>query len=246
LSFFGWLIALVTGKLPDAAHQAVAAVVRYAVRYSGFVFMVTSQYPKGMFGDHGAPPAAFAAVAPAEPIAPAVGEPGPQATAYPWRLTLPGPAKATVTAVLVVGLLAFAAIGIAVSLTAKTEVSNAIGLSQVEQANSALGKTLAAFPAQASACNGQITCVTALDRNAGKALHAFASSIRSAGISGAASPAAGVLAGDAEKAGQDLDQLGAATSVAQYRSVAANGTLQQDLSVLGPAYNALIKELGAS
>jgi Domain of unknown function (DUF4389) len=46
-----WLIVLVTGQMPAAVHQAVAAVARYTFRYYGYVFLLTATYPEGLFGD---------------------------------------------------------------------------------------------------------------------------------------------------------------------------------------------------
>ena len=49
--FVTWLIVLVTGQMPDAIHQGLAAVLRYQVRTLGFAVMLTSAYPGGLFGD---------------------------------------------------------------------------------------------------------------------------------------------------------------------------------------------------
>ena len=49
--FVTWLIVLVTGQMPDAIHQGLAAVLRYQVRTLGFATMLTSAYPGGLFGD---------------------------------------------------------------------------------------------------------------------------------------------------------------------------------------------------
>ena len=55
--FVTWLIVLVTGQMPDAIHQGLAAVLRYQVRTLGFAMMLTSAYPAGLFGDPQAQPA---------------------------------------------------------------------------------------------------------------------------------------------------------------------------------------------
>jgi hypothetical protein len=51
ISFFIWLIALVTGSVPEAAHQALAASLRFQMRVYGFEFMLTSAYPWSLLGD---------------------------------------------------------------------------------------------------------------------------------------------------------------------------------------------------
>jgi hypothetical protein len=47
-----WLIVLIAGRMPRALSEAVAAIVRYQTRVFGYVLMVTSTYPAGLFGDH--------------------------------------------------------------------------------------------------------------------------------------------------------------------------------------------------
>jgi hypothetical protein len=60
-----WLIVLIRGTMPQSLHQAIAAVVRYQTRVSGYYWMLTAEYPWGLLGDR------------AEPAEPALsGEPG--------------------------------------------------------------------------------------------------------------------------------------------------------------------------
>ncbi|HEV2373560.1 MAG TPA: DUF4389 domain-containing protein [Streptosporangiaceae bacterium] len=49
--FVVWLIVLVRGSMPEALHQALSAVLRYLVRFQGYVLLLTSQYPARLFGD---------------------------------------------------------------------------------------------------------------------------------------------------------------------------------------------------
>lgn len=51
VALIAWLAALGAGRLPGSLHQAFAAVLRYAVRYCGYVYLVTGAYPSGLFGD---------------------------------------------------------------------------------------------------------------------------------------------------------------------------------------------------
>jgi hypothetical protein len=46
-----WLIVLITGRMPESLYQATAAVVRWLARVQGFYWMLTSEYPGGLFGD---------------------------------------------------------------------------------------------------------------------------------------------------------------------------------------------------
>ena len=53
LSFFFWIITLVTGQMPDSIFGATAAVLRYVARTLAYFSMVTSVYPGGVLGDTG-------------------------------------------------------------------------------------------------------------------------------------------------------------------------------------------------
>jgi len=250
LSIVGWLVALVTGKLPDPIHLAIAAVNRYSARYVGYTYLVTGEYPWGLFGDQAAPGPEAAATAAVEPALGAAGEPGIAAapttwTVDPWRLTLSGAARGTLTACLVVGVGIWGA-GVTVDLLiAKSTVSSAVSLAQIDQANSVLGRTLSPFATSVAACNGQLTCVTKLDRSAGQALETFASSVKSVSVPGSATADASTLVSDSNTAGQALIQLGSATSVAQYQSIVASSNLQQVLDKVSVDYVRLGQALGA-
>ncbi len=75
--FIAWLTALVTGRLPVSLHQAIAVVLRYSLRYYGYLYLLTDTYPAGLFGDE--------AGAPTAPVPPP-GSPG-FGTAVPGRGT---------------------------------------------------------------------------------------------------------------------------------------------------------------
>ncbi len=46
-----WFIVLISGQMPTSLFWAYAALNRYLMRYQAFAFMLTSEYPWGMFGD---------------------------------------------------------------------------------------------------------------------------------------------------------------------------------------------------
>jgi Domain of unknown function (DUF4389) len=58
VSVVAWLITLITGRMPAGLHNAFAATLRFVVRYDGYLYLVTPEYPGGMYGD---PPAAATA-----------------------------------------------------------------------------------------------------------------------------------------------------------------------------------------
>lgn len=51
LSFFIWLIVLVIGRVPTPVLGATSAVARYEFRFQAYMLMLTSAYPKRLFGD---------------------------------------------------------------------------------------------------------------------------------------------------------------------------------------------------
>lgn len=53
--FVIWLIVLITGRMPQPLHEAVSAALRYSLRVTGYIFLLTSEYPRGLFGDQPGP-----------------------------------------------------------------------------------------------------------------------------------------------------------------------------------------------
>jgi Domain of unknown function (DUF4389) len=49
--FVAWLIVLVAGRMPRPLHEAIAAALRYLMRFYGYTFLLTATYPGGLFGD---------------------------------------------------------------------------------------------------------------------------------------------------------------------------------------------------
>jgi hypothetical protein len=53
--FVIWLIVLVLGRMPRPLFEATSAILRYRMRYDSYVMMLTSAYPKRLFGDEPRP-----------------------------------------------------------------------------------------------------------------------------------------------------------------------------------------------
>ncbi|MGK4579987.1 DUF4389 domain-containing protein [Kitasatospora sp. HPMI-4] len=86
LAFFFWLLVLVLGRMPRPLFEATAATLRFGMRLRAYLLLLTSAYPKRLFGDQPpvhAPQGAHSATRP---------------------LLLGGPAKFLVTLFLVLGL----------------------------------------------------------------------------------------------------------------------------------------------
>jgi hypothetical protein len=95
--FITWLIVLVAGRMPRALYEAIAAGLRYYIRFTGYLFLVTATYPWGLFGD--------------EASAPAEGT-GWLGGNQPWRLVLSSGAKGLVGMFLAIGVLVAALYGV--------------------------------------------------------------------------------------------------------------------------------------
>lgn len=52
-SFVIWLIVLFSGRMPKTLFDATAAIMRYTMRFDAYATMLTSAYPKRLFGDAG-------------------------------------------------------------------------------------------------------------------------------------------------------------------------------------------------
>ncbi|MFD0019760.1 DUF4389 domain-containing protein [Streptomyces sp. NPDC058382] len=51
LAVLWWLITLILGRMPRPLFEATAAALRYEMRVSAYVSMLTPAYPKGLFGE---------------------------------------------------------------------------------------------------------------------------------------------------------------------------------------------------
>lgn len=51
VSFISWLVVLVLGRMPQPLYEATTAILRYQMRYTAYLVMLTSAYPKRLFGE---------------------------------------------------------------------------------------------------------------------------------------------------------------------------------------------------
>jgi len=93
-----WIIVLARGRMPGTLAQAIAAVVRFEARTYGYLMMLTSAYPSGLYGD----PDPYGAAA---EVALPAAETSPASPPRPARLVLGTGAKRLVTLFLVLGIL---------------------------------------------------------------------------------------------------------------------------------------------
>jgi hypothetical protein len=51
LAFFCWLTVLIMGRTPEPLFDATSAILRYSMRMQAYFLMLSSSYPKRLFGD---------------------------------------------------------------------------------------------------------------------------------------------------------------------------------------------------
>jgi Domain of unknown function (DUF4389) len=254
LSFFAWLITLVTGEMSVGLHEAFTAVVRFSTRYQGYLLLVTPEYPGGLLGDNALqlqgmmaePAAAGDAGTPGlEPTVTFGAVPGiPAATpADPWRLVLSSSARKLVTVALAVGLLGYAG-DIAGSIAlASGPIHNAVQRDianiKVSSSYSQLSSMMASLSGDGSQCGQNLSCVTSLDGQMAQAFHSFGTELRQADVPSSYSGEVAVLMADNSMVQNDYSQLAAAQSATGYSSLEAGGDLRSDLTEWQTAFNTL-------
>jgi Domain of unknown function (DUF4389) len=184
--FIAWLITLVSGRLPQALHQAFTAVLRYQFRLNCYYMMLTPAYPWGLFGDdrgglsapggapaHPAPDAGYGTPAPGYGTPGSVyGAPGgygapagygPGYTVFQpasWQLILTSGARGLVILFLVLGVVTYAGVRFGIS------ASHAIQQAQnITAANNAIDKLNSSYGTLTTDMNRWQAAVTACDQN---------------------------------------------------------------------------------
>ncbi|MFJ9950035.1 DUF4389 domain-containing protein [Kitasatospora sp. NPDC091207] len=103
VAFISWLVVLILGRMPQPLFEATAAILRYQMRYTAYLLMLTSAYPKRLFGDEPAPTAGGAAAGGAAVGGAAPLKGGPVSGTHP--LVLSGGGRGLLVAFLVIGVL---------------------------------------------------------------------------------------------------------------------------------------------
>jgi hypothetical protein len=218
--FIIWVVVLFTGTMPATVHQALAATARYFVRFAGYMLLLTSEYPKGLFGDRPDP-------------------------ASPRLLVLSEAAKRLVGVFVGVGIAGLACYVALVAAMAATAASGpaptrASAFHQVRGSYATLNRTLRSLGPKTAGCASRsdpLGCVTAVDRSVADAFAAFDSTLRTTPMpSAAATAAAGRLATAAEGAEQVFLRLGSATTPAQYTRAAAGSNVGRIIDQVGMDY----------
>jgi hypothetical protein len=244
--FVTWLIVLVTGQMPDAIHQGLAAVLRYQVRTLGFATMLTSAYPGGLFGDPQAQPGYGDPQAqPGHGVQPGYAQAGYGAPAagpadgLSWRLVLSAAARKLVILFIVLGVVLGAVNGAVQAALAVNSVSALSAAKQVVADIQPTRDVLDNYPAHVQACNKKLSCVEGVDRTVAATLNTFAAQLRGIAMPSQATTANAALAAAVSDTAAKFATLSTAPSATKYISVAQASGLQQSVDKINQAYNNL-------
>ena len=167
-----------------------------------------------------------------------------------WRLVLPTGAKRLVGLFIALGAIVLVAYSIfTVSLVSRSadNATRVDAINSISAAHSKLIGQLNVLSQQVSACQSQadtLSCVTKLDQQAAADIGAFGGSVRSTPVPSSAAPAEARLAAATDQVRSAFQQLGAATSVAQYEQI-DSGTVGPRVAQFNSAYQDLGRALGA-
>ena len=241
--FVTWLIVLVTGQMPDAIHQGLAAVLRYQVRTLGFATMLTSAYPGGLFGDPQAQPGY--GMQPGYGVQPEYAQAGYGAPAagpadgLSWRLVLSAAARKLVILFIVLGVVLAAVNGAVQAALAGNSVSALSAAKQVVADISPSRNALDNYSANVQACNNKLSCVEGVDRKVAATLNTFAAELRGIAMPSQATMANAALAAAVSDTAAKFAELSTAPSATKYINEAQASGLQQSVDKINQAYDNL-------
>ena len=260
---------------PADADAAPAAAGPVAVSPGAEPAQPDAGWPAAPPLDAAQPPAAQpgepvqpgAAAQPGEAVQPGYGQPGyapPDAArrgatataSWPadpraWPLVLSSGAKQLVGLFIVLGsivLAGYISVGVVAASHAASDATRVNAINSVSAAHAQLSRQLSGLSQQITACQSQsavLSCVTKLDQQAAQDFGAFASAVRSTPVPPSAAAAADRLAAVTGQVQSAFQQLGTATSAAEYRKIDSN-TVVPTVDQFNSAYQSLGAALGAT
>src|SRR5215831_3705680 len=163
-----------------------------------------------------------------------------------WRLVLSRGAKRLVVLFIVLGAIALVGYSVGISVAVSQSPSSAEASATVAAAHATLTTQLNGLSKKQNVCLSQpdvLTCVTKLDRQAAQDFGEFASAVRSTPMPSSAAPAAAQLATASDQVQAAFQQLGSATSPAQYQQIDSS-TVLPTVAQFNAAYQSLGQALG--
>ena len=240
ISFFMWVVVLITGWLPRPVHEVYGVFIRYELRVIGYFDLLVPTYPGEVFGDLGLPVPVLVPGddAPRQDLDAPPQAPPPPPEPQPWKLVLSMGAKRLLLATIVLGI--GAAIGLSVL---ETSIGNHENLVQV---NNQLVSSLNQFTATANNCQS-VSCLEQADRMLSGQLGSFVSAIEGSSHAGVSQDLVTQVTTAAQNAQQVMGALSqAGPTLADYRGTAARVDASQRLKALISAQNQFVNAVNAS
>jgi hypothetical protein len=168
-----------------------------------------------------------------------------------WLLLLSRPARRLVTWFIVLGVAL--AVGYAVLFGVLLAVGSTGNLATANNAivqlnidYTTLADNVNSWDKAETACNGNLSCITAQDASAAGYFRTFAAELAATRVPAGAQPDASKVGAQATALAQELTALSQATSVAQYQSI-ANGSsnFQDSLNSFDSSFSTLLEKLAS-
>jgi hypothetical protein len=225
--FFIWLIVLVAGRTPNALFGAQAAVLRYQLRVFSFAAMLTSEYPRGLFGDRDVVDL-DEVLAPDGPAAlpPRFDTPASDMPAQPrvTRLVLSKASKRIVVLFIVLGSI----FGVGVTVISALAADGSEAADELFTDHLELEAAIRDWSSAVQTCGLSATgpdCIHNADRQLILAVERFREDVRSIDFPPAALGVAQQLVDDADEMVELLSQRAQTTDVATFQQL--SGQLQE-------------------
>jgi Domain of unknown function (DUF4389) len=217
IAFAAWLCTLILGRLPAPLHGAYAAVVRFRARYLGYWWMLTPEYPWGLFGDR-----------------------DPEAT---WPLRTSSGAKWALAAMLVVGAGGYASYAAEAGSTASNVIASAADRHDLDNAFNTLAGTVNANVNSISQCQS-LGCASPYAAENAQALNKFASSVGDISMpTDTTTRLADSLAANANEQARLYEQAASASTLDGFNAIAGGTQMQAAASQLNSQYQQLRNDL---
>jgi hypothetical protein len=229
-----WLVVLVGGRLPASLHGIYSAFLRYQARVSGYLALLTSEYPWGLLGD-------------ADTAGPAPGglQPSPPSPVHDpyWRLVLTPRAKNLLVFVIVLGVASVSAVNIAHAVSRYHQITTDEQASvDVQNAYTSLSRAVVGYETETKACADSVdglTCLTQAAQSVSDAFSVFDRHLTTTTMPAGATAARGVVVTDGTHAGQAFARLSASSSAGRYELVIETSDLPLLLTRFDQDYLAL-------
>ena len=231
-----WLVVLVGGRTPASLHGIYAAFLRYQARVTGYLTLVTSEYPWGLLGDADVP------VPSPAPGGLQPRPPSPVDDPY-WRVVLAPRAKNLIVFVIVLGVTSVSVVNIAHAVSRYHEITTDEQASvDVQNAYTSLSHAVVGYETETKACADSadgLTCLTHAAQTVSDAFAVFDRHLATTTMPAGATAARDVVVTDGTHAGRAFALLSASSSAGRYELVIETSDLPLLLTRFDQDYLAL-------